>query len=133
MKFIKSLDDKWKWKPKRWWIGLIVFWLFSTAGARLFGIEPKTSDQYGFILILTFLAVIFAAITDREYSLPKRILWVIVVPIVYEIIFALGSVIIGHQGFSAVVKSLIIVACCMRRSKYFVEQVNEIKIDEHQK
>lgn len=127
MKFGKSTDEKWKWKPKRWWIGLIVFWLFSTAGGQLFGIEPNTEDHLLFIKILTIFAAIFAAFTDREYSIPKRILLAIIVPIVYEIIYALVAVTFGHQGFAAVVTSLLFVGCLMRRSKYFVEPIVEIK------
>lgn len=129
MKFSISVDKNWKWKPKRWWIGLIVFWLFSTAGARLFGIEPRTADHILYIQLLTFLAVIFAAVTDREYSVIKRVVWVIVVPIVYEIIYALGAVFIGHPVFAAVVTSLFVAGCSMRRSKYFVEPVNEPAIE----
>lgn len=134
MNFLKGEFRQWKWRPKRWWIFLIAFWLVSTAGGKyLFGIEPKSSDQALFIMIMTFLVVMFAAITDRQYTIPKRILWVIVAGIFYSAVSFFLFLLIGSEAGANVFTSLIVAVIAIRQSKLFVKPAIDIKIIEHQK
>ena len=135
MNMIEDEKRKWIWRPKRWWIFLIVFWLFSTAGGKhLFGIEPKTNDQVLFIMAMTFMVVIVAAITDRQHTLiPKRIFWVIIAGVLYSIVSFCLFLLVGSEAAAAVFTSLIVVVIAMRRSKLFVEPGIDIKLVEQQK
>lgn len=55
-------EDKkrWKWKPIRWVIGLIVFWIIGFVGSKNIGYD------IGFIYLILLLLLIFSALTDRE-------------------------------------------------------------------
>lgn len=138
MSLIKKDTSKWKWRPKRWWIFLIVFWFFSTSGARIFGIEPKTDDALTFMMLMTFLVVFAAAITDRKfyksdkkYAMSKRIgsaiLTWILFSMSYEFAKFLVSIVLGTL-LSAILTSLIFAVLAIRQSIYFVEPLNEKKI-----
>lgn len=132
---IKNIvSSKWQWRPKRWWIFLIVFWLFSTSGGKyLFGIEPKTTEQAEFVTVMTFLVLIFAAITDREHTIPKRIFWVIIASMFYSVISLFLYLLVGNEAGANIFASLIVVVIAMRLSKIFVEPAIDIKIVEQQK
>lgn len=63
----------WKWKPVRWQIALILFWLVSTVGT---GVIARTTGSYeadaGFIIFIMLLFACFAALADRGWSIPTH-------------------------------------------------------------
>jgi hypothetical protein len=119
-----------RWKPKRWWIALIGFWLISTVGA---GIIARTGGTYsmesGFIIFAMLIFTIFAAITDKSWKIYKRIIWVIGIWIIHALLIIPASFIAAFVSKSYLVDrttSLFaatpLVVWAMRRSRFFVEQ-----------
>lgn len=140
MKFKKKDGPRWKWRPKRWWIGALAFWLMSTVVRSLLGIDAYTNESDGFTRLIMFFFVLFAACTDRGWSVPKRIGWILLLWIFYgfaeiPFLFLLLSAVGSHPhivSFEIFFRSLFFVIIAMRRSRFFVEPVNEIKIDRQQ-
>lgn len=131
---IRKTDKiNWKWKPKRWWIGLIIFWFISTVGAGIIARSgnPYTySQESGFIVMIMMIFAIFAACTDRNWSIPKRIFWVIGVWITQAFLQIPAFLIAGlcsakphlvDRGVS-LLAAFPLVIWAMRRSKFFVER-----------
>lgn len=119
----------WKWKPKRWWIGLIFFWFISTVGA---GIVARTGGSYGqesgFIIMIMLIFAIWAACTDRAWSIPIRVVWVIGVWIIHAFLIipaGLIATLISKTHLVERTTSLLaafpLVIWAMRRSKFFIE------------
>lgn len=125
----------WKWKPKRWWIGLIIFWLVSTIGAGVIARAGGIlSIESGFIIMIMLIFSIFAAFTDRGWKIPIRILWVIGVWIIHAFLVipaGLIAVLISKPHLAERAASLLaafpLVIWAMRRSKFFVEPCNKNK------
>ncbi len=119
-----------KWKPKRWWIALIAFWLISTIGA---GIIARTSGNYsmenGFIILTMLIFAIFAAITDKSWNIYKRIIWVIGIWIIHAFLMILASLIATliskphlAERTTSLLAAIPLVIWSMRRSRFFIEQ-----------
>lgn len=141
----ESNKTNWKWKPKRWWLGLILFWFISTGGA---GIIARSGGFYsethagGFIGLIMLIFAIFAACTDRNWSIPKRIFWVIGIYIMYFLLEIPACLIAGLISKPHLVERTTSLLACiplviwvMRRSKFFVEPTvdkNESKINTSQ-
>ena len=127
-------NDKagWKWKPKRWWLGLIFFWFISTVGEGIIARSGGGSVEGGFIILIMLIFSIFAAYTDRGWSIPKRIFWVIGVWIIQSLLIlpaGLIAVLISKPYLVDRAASLFaafpLVIWGMRRSKFFVEPIVE--------
>ncbi|MBU2541344.1 MAG: hypothetical protein KJ593_05550 [Candidatus Omnitrophica bacterium] len=125
----KSNKTNWKWKPKRWWLGLIVFWLISTVGA---GIIARSGGSYshesGFTILIMLIFAILAACTDRGWSIPKRIFWIIGIWIIHAFLMipaSLIAVLISKPYLAERTTSLLaafpLVIWAMHRSKFFVK------------
>ena len=129
----KKIKTNWKWKPNRWWIGLIIFCFISIIGAgviaRIYGQESES----GFIIMTMMIFAIWAACTDRGWSIPMRIVWVVGVwifhallsfPSAFIVVLLVSSVRpdLSHRG-TALFAALPLVVWAMSRSKYFVEPV----------
>jgi hypothetical protein len=125
----KKIKTNWRWKPIRWWIGLIIFCFISTIGAgaitRIYGQES------GFIIMTMMIFAIWAACTDRGWSIPIRIVWVIGIWIIHTLLslpiaFMLLTLVYSvephlvDRGIS-LFAALPLVVWAMSRSKYFVE------------
>ena len=119
----------WKWKPKRWLIWLISFWFISTIGA---GIIARTGGSYeeesGFIIIIMLIFAIWAAFTDRDWSISRRIFWVIAVWIIHGFLLVpmgIIAVLISKPHLVERTTSLLaavpLVIWAMQRSRFFVE------------
>ena len=119
-----------KWRPKRWWIALIAFWLISTVGAGIIARSGGTySVESGFIIFIMLLFALFAAFTDKSWNVYKRIIWVIGIWIIHAILLipaGLIATLISKPHFVERTASLIaaipLVIWSMRRSKFFVAQ-----------
>ena len=129
----KSNKTNWKWKPNRWWIGLISFWLVSTTGA---GIIARSGGSYsqesGFVILVMLIFAILAACTDRNWSVPVRIFWVIGIWIIHALLMIPASLIatlisLPHlaERITSLLAAFPLVIWAMRRSKFFVEPVVE--------
>ena len=68
---------RWKWKPWRWWLALIIFWLFSSIGASLFVLSGQSGAASAFIVTAMLAFVIMCISKDRSLKIPFRILYVI--------------------------------------------------------
>jgi hypothetical protein len=119
-----------KWKPKRWWVALIMFWFISTVGA---GIIARTGGTYsvesGFIILIMLMFAIFAAITDKGWNIYKRIIWVIGLWIIHALLMLPASLIATlvskpHlvERTTSLLAAIPLVIWSMRRSKFFIEQ-----------
>lgn len=126
-----KIKTNWKWKPNRWWIGLIIFWFISTIGAGV--IARIYGQESGFIIMTMMIFAIWAACTDRGWSIPIRIVWVIGIWIIHTLLslpiafmllplsYSLGAHLVD-RGIS-LFAALPLVVWAMSRSKYFVEPV----------
>ena len=126
----------WKWKPKRWWISLILFWFIGTAGSGIITRSSSSRVEGGFIVALMLFFAIFAAVTDREWNIPIRIIWVIGIYFIHALltipmIFTIG-LLAYLGGRPHLVDRLVslsaafpLVIWAMHRSRFFVEPVNE--------
>jgi len=133
----KTDKINWKWRPKRWWIGLILFWLISTVGAGIIartGNSPTYSQESGFIILVMLIFAIFAVCTDRGWNIAIRIVWVIGVWIIQALLqlpASLIAVLISKPHLVERVASLLaafpLVIWAMRRSKFFVESIVDKK------
>ena len=120
-----------KWRPKRWWIALIIFWLVSTTGAGIID-RAEGNDELGsgFIILIMLLFAIFAAITDKGWNIYKRIIWVPGVWILHIFLTIPASLItffIPPPPYLAdrsayLIAAIPLVICSMRRSKFFIKQ-----------
>ncbi len=140
-KYPEKEVKNWKWKPKRWWIGLIIFWLISTIGAGVIARSGGSyGDESGFIIMTMLIFAIWAACTDRSWSIPKRIIWVFGVWIVQAILTIPVAFIVVILFFDVSSPRLIdrgvtlfaafpLVFWAMRRSTFFVEPVDEISME----
>ena len=119
-----------KWKPKRWWIALVVFWLISAVGS---GIIARTggnnSNESGFIILTMLIFAIFAAITDKSWDIYKRIIWIIGIWIIHAFLMIpalLIATLISKPHLVVRTTSLLaaipLIIWSMRRSKFFIEQ-----------
>ena len=129
----ESNKTNWKWKPRRWWLGLTLFWFISTVGAGIIARSGGSdSQESGFIIVIMLIFAILAACTDRNWSIPKRILWVIGVWIIHAFLIipvGLIAVLISKPHLAERTTSLLaafpLVIWAMRRSKFFVEPIVE--------
>ena len=123
----------WKWKPVRWWVALIAFWLISTIGA---GILVRVNGSYegdaGFIILVMLIFACLSAFTDRSWSIQIRIVWVLGIWVMHALLSAPMTYIIGvliyssgrpelaNRGIS-LLAAFPLVVWALRRSKLFVE------------
>jgi len=133
----------WEWRPRRWWIGLLIFWLIAGGGAGVMarsgvpGVEPTSP---AFITAVTVIFVIWAATTDRGgWGVPVRIGWVIGLWLLHAVLSVALSLILGYLITSAGINNpenpdmlaragnlyaaFPIVIWAMRRSRVFVREV----------
>jgi len=125
----KKIKTNWKWKANRWWVGLIIFCFISTIGAGV--IARIYGQESGFIIMTMMIFAIWAACTDRGWSIPIRIVWVIGIWIIHTLLslpiafmllplaYSIGSHLVD-RGIS-LFAALPLVVWAMSRSKYFVE------------
>lgn len=122
----------WKWKPVRWWVALIAFWLISTIGA---GIVARIYGSYegdnGFIILVMLIFACLSAFTDRSWSIPIRIVWVVGIWFIHGLLSAPIAFTIGMLMYSvrpelanrgvSLLAAFPLVIWALRRSKFFVE------------
>ena len=129
----------WKWKSKRWWLWVVLFWFVSATGC---GIISRTGGDHAaegiFVLVLLFIFSIFAAITDREWQPGKRILWAIGIPLMFfavKIPMVIVSVLMTYtkpemaDRANTLSAAIVLFVWAMWRSKYFVEMKDSPKQD----
>ncbi|MFH1045522.1 MAG: hypothetical protein V1727_00975 [Candidatus Omnitrophota bacterium] len=129
----ESNKTNWKWKPRRLGSGLVLFWFISTAGAGIIARSGGSYDQEsGFIILIMLIFAILTACTDRNWSISKRIFWVIGVWIIHAFLIiptGLIAVLISKPHLVERTTSLLaafpLVIWAMRRSKFFVEPIVE--------
>jgi hypothetical protein len=119
----EKINVKWKWRPKRWWIGL----------ARS-GISNE--GEKGFIILLMLIFATVAAINDRAWKIYIRVIWVIGLWVIHAILsfpiaFIIGPLFIYADRLYLLDRAVVIIAAfpliiwAMRRSKYFVTPITE--------
>lgn len=130
----KVTKQNWKWKPKRWWLGLIAFWFISTVGAGIIARSGGVySNESGFIILTMLIFAVWAACTDRGWGIPLRIFWVIGIWIIHAFLMipAIFIAAITSSPPHLVERTVSLLAAfplviwAMRRSKFFVEPVDE--------
>ena len=131
-KAINGTEINWKWRAKRWWMGLLIFYVVSVFGCGIMvqtGFAPPGKEG-GFIIFLMMLFAILAACTDRGWSIPIRIVWVIGVwiihalltPIAFPLCFLLPRPELCNRTIY-LFAAFPLVIWAMRRSRFFVEPV----------
>lgn len=72
---MKKINKKnWIWKPKKWWITLLIFWFLSLLGS----FTVKETVGGGFIIFMMLIIVIYSVIEDIRWDKNwKKILWVL--------------------------------------------------------
>jgi len=130
----ESNKTNWKWRPVRWWVGLIIFLIISIiVGLILESIREGAGE--GAIVLIMLIYALFAAFTDRSWKIYIRILWVIgvwimeailLIPIIFTAGYLLGPLGLANIGIP-ILAALPLVIWAMRRSTFFVEIVKEQK------
>ena len=126
--------DHWRWKPGRWWIGLMLFWLGINCGAEVFaaaGFSPKAEAALVIAAMMAF--IIWSAALDRGWPALYRLFWVIGMWILHAFLcLPIGLLVIRtfypytpHQSerLTSLVAAIPMIIWAMRRSTYFVEPV----------
>lgn len=113
----------WKWKQGRWLVALALYWSLSTLLAnllfKLFQKETVYIDTLGFSALI-FL--IWCLTKDREWKVPVRIAFVVIVWLVHQsCVHALCFVILRDNRIATHIAALAIAIAGMRRSTVFVE------------
>ena len=126
-----SSEISWQWRAKRWFIALYLLTIFLIIGSKalfsLPGVHPGDAHLvYNFNLVVLLLCAIFAAFSEREWPVWKRVLWIIALWIVHGIMQLIPFGIIAGKLTNGVVAnptivSLILIIFVMRRSRVFVE------------
>jgi len=126
-----SSEIAWQWRPKRWLIVLYLLTLFLIIGSKvifsLLGVHPGDAHLvYNFNVVVLLLFAIFAAFSEREWQVWKRVLWIIAMWIVHGLMQIIPFSIIAGKLTKGVVAnptivSLILIIFVMRRSRFFVE------------
>jgi len=127
----KKTKTYWKWKPYRWWIWLIIFCFISIIGAGV--IARIYGQESGFIIMTMMIFAIWAACTDRGWSIPMCIVWVIGIWVIHALLSVPIAFILLVPAYSvephlvdrgiSLFAALPLVVWAMYRSKYFVEPV----------
>jgi ATP-dependent DNA helicase RecQ len=131
---------KWEWKPKRWWIGLIIYGLLGVIVSKIIMDSAVPPDPKLSIVApgLLFLAItIWAAFTDKkERSISKRILFVFLTWVAWQlcsgpciIVFVLLSDFVGinaSESFWYIVATAPFVIYAMQQSTFFVQRATNI-------
>ena len=134
-KAIEKTKINWKWKPKRWWIGLIIFWFVSTTGAGLIAQAAVgvPHAEGAFIKLIMIIFLIHSAVTNRNnWSVFIRILWVFAAWVIQSLLLFPAAFSIGLLAHYAgrpelaergmdLSAALPVVIWGMRLSKFFVE------------
>jgi hypothetical protein len=129
----KKTKTYWKWKPNRWWLGLIVFCFISIIGAGV--IARIYGQESGFTIMTMMIFAIWAACTDRGWSIPIRIVWIFGIWIIHTLLslpIAFMLLPFAHsvgphlvdRGIS-LFAALPLVVWAMSRSKYFIESAGK--------
>ena len=123
----------WRWKPVRWWVASIAFWLISIIGAGIVARIHGSYEADGTVVILIMLVfACFAAFSDRSWSIPIRIVWVLGIWLIFAVLSHPIALIIvplvdssPRPELADRVVSLLaafpLVVWALRRSKFFVE------------
>ena len=125
-------NNRWEWRPVRWWAGLIIFLIISIiVGLILESIKEGAGE--GAIVLIMLIYALFAAFTDRSWKIYIRILWVIgvwimeailLIPIIFTAGYLLGPLGLANIGIP-IFAALPLVIWAMRRSKFFVKPIVE--------
>lgn len=120
---------RWRWKPYRWWVALILFWFCCTIGTAVFG-DGSASWESGFSIFLLLVLAVWAVSTERTWGVAVRIITVPAVWVVHALLSAPAAFLayfFVEQGLQKRMTSLIaaipIVFWLMRRSTFFVQSV----------
>lgn len=113
----------WKWKKGRWLIALALFWCLNTLLAnllfRLFQQESVYIDTFS---LSSLIFLIWCVTKDREWKVPVRIVFVVIVWLVHQsCIHALFYAILRDNRIATHIAALLITIAGMRRSTVFVE------------
>lgn len=72
----------WSWKSKKWWLWVLGFWFVSAIGSGIVARAGGGKDAEDILILsLLFIFSISATITDREWGVGLRVLWLIGIPI----------------------------------------------------
>ena len=132
-----SSEIVWQWRPQRWFIALYLLTLFLIIGSKVIfslpGVHPGDAHLvYNFNVVVLLLLAIFAAFSEREWPVWKRVLWIIALWIVHGLMQIIPFGIIAGKLTNGVVAnptivSLILIIFVMRRSRVFVKPASADK------
>jgi len=118
---------KWRWRPYRWWVGLILFLLVCFGGAMI-DVTLRVLEFFVGWMLIIFLGI--AVCSDRSWYIPIRVLWFIGVLLLYGWLASmeiLGVNIDFPEQFIPLYKVSPIyigfpfIVWAMRRSRFFIE------------
>ena len=133
----------WQFRPRRWWKTLITFGYTGTIGTLVVRIITRRSNhdmgfnreyswhnnwEYNLLALMLLSFGVWAAFTDRDWPVWKRILWIFALLILQFLMkFIPFGIITGILTMGmvspSVISAMILVLWAMRRSTYFVESV----------
>lgn len=128
---VDEINVEWKWKPKKWWITLILFWFLSVTTTEL--VSPQNVS--GLIKLYTLIIVVYAVIDDiRWESNLKKTFWVLGMWILQSLLlmpatFTVGMLVhsLGRVIFDRAINitaSLPVLIWSMRKSRRFMKKEN---------
>lgn len=122
-----NIKTKWTWKPKKWWISLIIFWFVGASLASIISRTTRREQNYSFFIILLMVIFItWCETKEREWGILKRIIFVFGMWVLETLLVLPALIIFGFtEGYKMgnLIASLIIVLIAMRRSTFFVEPI----------
>lgn len=120
----------WQWRPKRWRVAVVIMAIILVVGSAIIRFLPEEykgdSDViYNFNIVALLLFAVWAAFSEREWPIWKRILWIIGLWLAHGFIQLIPfGIITGPMGVlvnNASIASIILAFFTMRRSNFFVE------------
>jgi|APCry1669189204_1035204.scaffolds.fasta_scaffold111894_1 hypothetical protein len=138
-------EEYWQFRPERWWKALLAFGCSGTVGTLIVRIITMRSNpemefnreyywynnwEYNFLALMIISFGVWAAFTDREWPVWKRIVWIFTLLILQFLMkFIPFGIVTGILTMGivspSVISAMILVFWAMRRSTYFVESVVE--------
>jgi len=130
-------DMYWQWKPRKWWLSLILFWFLSLLGS----FSANESTGGGFIIFMMIIIITYSVIDDIRWDKKrKKIMWVvgmwifhgaILMPLSTYLFFLINSKYFDGQlgveifRITYIINATPIIIWSMKKSRKFVKEYNK--------
>lgn len=128
-----DIKIKWTWKPRIWWISLIIFWFVGASLASIISRTTKSIQNYSsFLILLMIIFVIWCETKERKWGILKRVLFVFGMWILESLLVLPALIIFGFTEGGKIgnlIACLVVVLIAMRRSTFFVKPIEIYDLD----